>query len=64
LAGLPARIEALEAEQAELLALMAAPDFFRRPPAELAVHQARLSALEEKLAVIYRRWEELESKAG
>jgi ABC transport system ATP-binding/permease protein len=64
LAGLPARIEVLEAEQAELLALMAAPDFFRRPPAELAAHQARLSALEEKLAVIYRRWEDLESKAG
>jgi len=64
LAGLPARIETLEAEQAELLALMATPDFFRRPPAELAAHQARLSTLEAKLAVVYRRWEELETKAG
>ena len=64
LAALPAAIEALEKEQAQLLARMATPDYYRLPPPELAADQEQLSALENRLAAGYRRWEKLEAKAA
>ncbi|MFH7319761.1 ATP-binding cassette domain-containing protein [Desulfurivibrio sp. D14AmB] len=63
LAALPAAIEELESRQGELLAAMAADDFYRQPPGRITAHQAELTALEQKLAQTYRRWEELESLA-
>ncbi|TBV79416.1 MAG: ATP-binding cassette domain-containing protein [Desulfobulbaceae bacterium] len=64
LADLPAIIEALEAEQTAMLALMAAPDFYRESPAAISSHQERLIALEKKQAQTYLRWEELEARAA
>ncbi|MEO5347336.1 MAG: ATP-binding cassette domain-containing protein [Magnetococcus sp. YQC-9] len=60
LEGLPARIEALEAEQVQLHETMAGPTYFRLPPEALARDQARLTALESELSAAYARWEVLE----
>ncbi len=62
--GLPARIEALEAEQAELLAAMGTAEFYRKGPAEIQAANARREALEAELAAAYARWEELGERAG
>ncbi len=60
---LPARLEVLEAEQEQLTAVMAEPEFYRRPDEEIIDHQQRLQDLEAKLKKTYQRWEELEKKA-
>jgi ATP-binding cassette subfamily F protein uup len=60
LESLPARIEALEAEQAALHERMAASDFYQQPGEAIAAARARLEALEAELAVAYERWEALE----
>lgn len=58
---LPARIEALEAEQHQLHAHLANPDYFRQDPKRIAQDQTRLTALEKELATTYQRWELLEA---
>lgn len=60
LAELPGRIEALEAEQVRLTAVMADPAFYQRESAEIAQTASRLHALEDELARAFLRWEELE----
>ncbi len=60
LVELPGRIEALEAEQARLIAVMADPAFYQRESAEIAQTASRLHALEDELARAFLRWEELE----
>ncbi|MBE3039066.1 MAG: ABC transporter ATP-binding protein, partial [Chloroflexi bacterium] len=62
LAELPERIEALESEQHALTAAMAAPAFYQRDSAEIALAANRLKQLEEELAQAFMRWEELEGK--
>ena len=57
---LPARIQALESEQHQLVADMAAPAFYQQDSAALARAAGRLQELEEELAEAYLRWEELE----
>ncbi|MCP4573677.1 MAG: ATP-binding cassette domain-containing protein [bacterium] len=64
LAELPARIERLEAEQAEIFARTTAPDFYQSAPREMAAVNERLAALEAELAASYARWEELEGMAS
>jgi ATP-binding cassette subfamily F protein uup len=61
LEALPARIESLEADLGELHQTMAAPDFYRQPPAELVQAKARLQSLEQEIAEAYQRWETLET---
>lgn len=60
---LPEKIEALEQEQADLHAAMAAPDFFKQPAAEITAATERLEAIEPQLVELLERWEELESRA-
>lgn len=60
LAELPARIEALEAEQNRLTTAMAAPGFYQQDGAEIARIAARLKELEDELALAFQRWEELD----
>ncbi|MCP4660075.1 MAG: ATP-binding cassette domain-containing protein, partial [bacterium] len=60
LEALPERVEALEAEQEELHAALAAPDFYRRPGAEIAAARERLERLEQELEAVYERWQELD----
>ncbi len=65
LAQLPQSIEALEKEKAQLVALLASPEFYRtsdRKRAEQA--HARLEEMEAELEEGYRRWDELEQMAA
>jgi ATP-binding cassette subfamily F protein uup len=61
LEGLPARIEALEAEQARLEAEVSSPHFYQKPAAEMHAVLARLEALPAELEASLRRWDELDS---
>jgi ABC transport system ATP-binding/permease protein len=60
LESLPARIETMEGELAELHAATAEPAFYRQPPAEIVRVKNRLQSLQDEIAEAYRRWEQLE----
>lgn len=60
---LPARIEALEAEQARVQAAVAAPEFYKEPAATIKSTLARVESLREELEAIYKRWDALDSRA-
>jgi ATP-binding cassette subfamily F protein uup len=64
LESLPARIEALEAEQTALHERLADPVFYKRPAEEVAAAQRRLKDLEDELAAAYARWEALEAQSS
>jgi len=61
LESLPQRIEALEAEQAQLQQQTADPGFYQRPADEVAAGLARLETIAAELENCYARWETLES---
>jgi ATP-binding cassette subfamily F protein uup len=62
LEALPARLEALEAEQAEIAAKLGDPEIYRGG-GEMAAHlNARAAEIEAALDAGMRRWEELEAK--
>jgi ATP-binding cassette subfamily F protein uup len=60
LGELPAQIEAIDREIAELHAAMSAPEFYQQDTATITRDSVRLKELEQQLAAAYRRWEELE----
>ncbi len=60
--GLPARIEALEAEQQRLHAAVAAPEFYKETPDEIRKTLARLDELQAALLAAYARWDDLDSR--
>ncbi|MBL8447179.1 MAG: ATP-binding cassette domain-containing protein [Zoogloeaceae bacterium] len=64
LEGLPARIEALEAEQAGLHERLADPALYQRAPQEVGQCKVRLAALEAEMDAALLRWEELEARSG
>jgi ATP-binding cassette subfamily F protein uup len=64
LEGLPARIEILEKEQADLLATMNTPEFYKQAQAEMQKASARQGELERELLEAYARWEALGERAG
>ncbi|MBA4177663.1 MAG: ABC transporter ATP-binding protein [Leptothrix sp. (in: Bacteria)] len=59
LEGLPARIEALEAEQTAIAAELAGAEVYTRAPQRVPVLQARHDALEHELLAALERWEAL-----
>jgi ATP-binding cassette subfamily F protein uup len=61
LEALPARIEALEADERALNSRIAGPEFYTEGGAAIAAALARLEALSQELHVAYTRWAELES---
>jgi len=61
---LPARIEKLEAEQAEVQARLADPGLYKRDPATSKALSARLGEIEKELASGYARWESLEAQGN
>ncbi|HWA09076.1 MAG TPA: ATP-binding cassette domain-containing protein [Opitutaceae bacterium] len=61
---LPARIEALEKEQAQLAAKLADPEFYRKEAKQFAEVKTRLDAVEQEHARAFARWEELEAARG
>ncbi len=62
LEAIPARIEALEAEQAQLAARLADPALYKAGPEEARALNERASEVEEELMQLLARWEELEAK--
>jgi ATP-binding cassette subfamily F protein uup len=62
LEALPGRIEALDAEQAELTARAGDPALYRGDPEEQARVHARLAAIAAELEAAYGRWEALEAR--
>jgi ATP-binding cassette subfamily F protein uup len=60
---LPARIEALEAEQRQLETAVAAPEFYREPREAITATLARLDEVKRTLAAAYERWDDLDSRA-
>jgi ABC transport system ATP-binding/permease protein len=60
---LPARIEALEAEQRQLEATLAHPEFYKEPPGTITATLAKLETLQRLLGDTYARWDELDSRA-
>ena len=64
LEGLPAQIEALEAEKGALGAAMAGADFYKRPGNEITADTQRLETVEADLIGLYARWEALETIAS
>ena len=64
LEALPAKIEALEAEQAQLHRMMAGAEFYRQPSDKIAATMERLQALTNELEACYARWESLELRAN
>src|SRR6266581_3202031 len=58
--GLPARLEALEREQAEIVGRLADPALYRDRPGEVKPLQVRHAAIEKELTQFLARWEELE----
>ena len=61
---LPSRIEALEAEQQQLQAAVASPEFYKRPAVEIHEALARLEELETLLLTAYTRWDALDSRTA
>ena len=64
LEALPARIEAMEAEVAQLGALLADGDIYRTDPERVRAARQRYEALEAEVAQAYARWEALEAQQG
>jgi ATP-binding cassette subfamily F protein uup len=62
LESLPARIEALEAEQRTLNETIAAPEFYKEAAERINNTLARLDALQHELTAAYTRWDELETR--
>jgi ATP-binding cassette subfamily F protein uup len=64
LEGLPARIAALEAEQADLTGKLADPELHTKRPDEASRIATRLGAIESELLALLERWEILESRGS
>src|SRR5512139_2639758 len=64
LEGLPARIEALEAEQTDLAGRLADPALYQVGSQDAAALQARSEAIEAELLDALARWEVLEARAA
>jgi ATP-binding cassette subfamily F protein uup len=62
--AMPAAIQLLEAEQAELTAAIGDPELFRREPAAANAAVQRLQSVQQQLDAAFARWEALESAAN
>ena len=60
---LPAQIEALETEQADIGIAMSNPDLYKNEPELAASMQARLTEITEQLDKMLQRWEQLLSRS-
>jgi ABC transport system ATP-binding/permease protein len=60
LEAIPARIEALEREQAALSARLADPELYRQPGDQIKVLQTRIAQIDNELSACLTRWAELE----
>jgi ABC transport system ATP-binding/permease protein len=60
---LPARIEALEAEQRTLGGTIGDPSFYKQPATTIRMSLARAETIERELSELYARWDALDSRA-
>ena len=60
---LPAKIEALETEQNDLMTAMCAADYFKTDVAKQKADKERSDALPALIEAAYARWEELTAKS-
>ncbi len=58
--ALPEKIENLERKQQELHAIMASPEFYKRPEDDIIQAKNKLEKIERELEAAFARWEELE----
>ena len=63
LTGLPARIEALETEQAQLHAAVNDAGFYQQSADDISVALGRLEAIARELETCYERWGILEAQS-
>jgi ATP-binding cassette subfamily F protein uup len=63
LESLPGRIEALELEQAQLIARIGEGDFYRQGSGTIAATMERLDTIKRQLEESYQRWQELDTLA-
>jgi ABC transport system ATP-binding/permease protein len=61
---LPARIEALEAEQREITSRMSSVEYHKQGAAQLRADAASLEAIEAELAASFERWAELDARTS
>jgi len=61
---LPAQLEELEAEQAEVSAQLSDPATYRERGDEVSALNARLAELNQLIEGGYERWSELEERSG
>jgi ATP-binding cassette subfamily F protein uup len=64
LLAMPGKIEALEEEQVAISQKMADPGFYQGEEAVITQTAERMKVIEEELAALYARWEELENSEG
>jgi len=64
LEALPPRIETLEAEERQLHARIAGPEFYKEGGDAIAAALARLAAVGRDISEAYARWHELESRSS
>lgn len=62
LEALPTKIEQAEADREALHTAMASPNFYQQEAAAITTAVAQLAKVDELLAQLYARWEELESR--
>jgi ABC transport system ATP-binding/permease protein len=62
--ALPARIEALEAEERALQVRIGAADFYKQPAAEIRAALDRMEQIAGELAALYVRWSDLDSRVS
>ncbi len=62
LGELPAKLEALEKEQSDIVARLADAALYRDQPEQVTLLHSRHAAIEEELTRLLARWEELEAK--
>ena len=63
LESLPAKIEALEAEQRELSTTIADPSFYKEPASAIDAALERATAIEHELAALMARWDALDTRS-
>jgi ABC transport system ATP-binding/permease protein len=61
--SLPAKIEVLEQQQAELHRQMSATSFFKQPPEAIQAARNQLATIESKLHQLMERWEVLDARS-
>jgi ATP-binding cassette subfamily F protein uup len=61
--ALPAKIDALEAEQTAVADAIAHPEFYKESSADIERALERQKQIERDLAELYARWDALDSRA-